>query len=166
MSDNLPQTRQAAAIEGRSARNRVTGKLKTAIDLMVWQGLRHTEAAAKAGLAAVSIRAALRKPHVLQYLRAENAALRASVQSRDLHRLDDIADNSKNDMARVTAIKTIERIADLAEQESGRPGAASPGVVIQIINAPEQKIISRPETIIEQAPFPPLPRPSSAFSDT
>ena len=34
----VPMTRQAAAIEGRSRRGAVTGKLRTALDLMVWQG--------------------------------------------------------------------------------------------------------------------------------
>jgi hypothetical protein len=39
-SPTIPATRQAAAIPGRSARNKVTGKLKTALDLVVWSGER------------------------------------------------------------------------------------------------------------------------------
>jgi hypothetical protein len=34
----IPATRQAAAIPGRSRRGAVTGKLRTALDLMVWSG--------------------------------------------------------------------------------------------------------------------------------
>jgi hypothetical protein len=70
-------TRQAAAIEGRSRRGAVTGKLRTALDLMVWSGERRADAAEKAGLADCSLRAALRKPHVLQHYNAELAALRS-----------------------------------------------------------------------------------------
>jgi hypothetical protein len=49
MSENSLPTRQAAAIEGRSARNRVTGKLRIALEAMIWEGLPRAKAAAKAG---------------------------------------------------------------------------------------------------------------------
>ena len=44
-------TRQAEAVEGRSKRLPVTGKLKVAIEAMIWEGLPRKEAAAKAELA-------------------------------------------------------------------------------------------------------------------
>jgi hypothetical protein len=69
-------TRQAAAIPGRSRRGAVTGKLKTALDLMVWENLKRKDAAAQAGLTDPSLRFAFRKPHVMAYYRAELAALR------------------------------------------------------------------------------------------
>src|SRR5882762_1539394 len=105
-------TRQAAAIEGRSRRSTVTGKLRTALDLMVWSGVLRATAAEKAGLADCSLRAALRKPHVLAHYNAELAALRTSLRAKNVHRLDTIADVSKNDMARVAAVKALEVIAD------------------------------------------------------
>jgi hypothetical protein len=40
-------TRQAAAIEGGSRRGAVTGKLRTALDLMVWEGDKRADAAAR-----------------------------------------------------------------------------------------------------------------------
>jgi hypothetical protein len=138
MSENsfpttLP-TRQAAAIEGRSRRGAVTGKLKTAIDIMVWEGLKRADAAEKAGLADASLRFAFRKPHVLQYHAAELAALRTSVRARNVHRLDGIADTSKNDMARVAAVKAMENIANQADEKQ-RPGAQLlPGLQIVIVN--------------------------------
>jgi hypothetical protein len=128
----LPATRQAAAIPGRSRRNAVTGKLKAALDAMVWEGLKRTEAAQKAGLADSSLRFALRKPHVLAYFRAETAALRENLRARNLHRLDNIADTSKNDMAKVASIKVLEQIADVADQHSRLGDNQSPGVVIVI----------------------------------
>src|SRR3984893_5964179 len=122
MSDNsLPSTlptafptRQAAAIEGRSRRGAVTGKLKTALDLMVWDNLKRKDAAEKAGLADSSLRFAFRKPHVMAYYHAKLKALRDNLRARNVHRLDGIADDSKNDMAQVAAIKTMEIIADKA----------------------------------------------------
>src|ERR1700737_395536 len=113
------RTRQAAAIEGRSRRGAVTGKLRTALDLMVWSGKKRADAAEKAGLADSSLRAALRKPHVLQHYNAELKALRTSLRAKNVHRLDTIADDSKNDMARVAAVKALEGIADHAGERTG-----------------------------------------------
>lgn len=109
-----PPTRQAAAIEGRSRRGAVTGKLKVALDAMVWDRLPYAEAAAKAGLAANSVRSALRKPHCVAYYRGERQALLASLQPKNIHRLDAIADGSGNDMARVSAIKQLETMDQVA----------------------------------------------------
>jgi hypothetical protein len=137
MSDNpVPTTltRQAAAIEGRSRRGAVTGKLRTALEAMVWEGLERKVAADRAGLADASVRFALRKPHVLQFYSAELAALRTSLRAKNVHRLDGIADKSANDMAKVAAIKTMEAIADQAEEKQ-RPGVAMlPGLQIVIVN--------------------------------
>lgn len=137
MSDaHLPApfpTRQAAAIPGRSERNKVTGKLKAALDAMVWEGKPRAEAAAAAGMADSSLRFALRKPHVLAHYNTELAALRTSLRARTVHRLDNIADNSKNDMARVSAMKTLEALSDQAE-EKRRSGETTmlPGLTVVI----------------------------------
>jgi hypothetical protein len=139
---SLPMTRQAAAIPGRSARGKVTGKLRTALDLMVWDNLSRKEAAAKAGLADASLRFAFRKPHVMSHYHAELAALRNNLRAKNVHRLDTIADQSKNDMARVASIKTLEQITDQAEEKQ-RPGATIlPGLQIVIVNG-----TSTPRTI-------------------
>jgi hypothetical protein len=136
MTEQFPTafpTRQAAAIPGRSRRGAVTGKLRTALDLMVWHGERRAEAAEKAGLADCSLRAALRKPHVLQHYNTELAALRTSLRAKNLHRLDTIADDSKNDMAKVGAIKALEVITDQADERT-RPGMQmTPGLQIVIV---------------------------------
>jgi hypothetical protein len=159
MSDNLLPTafptRQAAAIPGRSARNKVTGKLKVALDLMVWSGEKRADAAAKAGLADASLRGALRKPHVLQHYNAEPAALRTSLRAKNIHRLDTIADNSKNDMAKVAAIKTMEVIADQADEKQ-RPGnALLPGLQIVIVNGTSAPKVFGPAPVPAPAAIPP-----------
>ena len=148
MSENdLPTkfpTRQAAAIEGRSRRGAVTGKLRTALDLMVWSGERRADAAEKAGLADSSLRAALRKPHVLAHYNAELAALRTSLRAKNVHRLDTIADSSKNDMAKVAAVKAMEAIADQAEERAPR-AAMLPGLQIVIVNGTAAPKVIGPE---------------------
>jgi hypothetical protein len=153
MSENSLPTRQAAAIPGRSRRGAVTGKLKTALDLMVWDNLKRKDAAEKAGLADSSLRFAMRKPHVMAHYNAELNALRLSLRARNLHRLDTIADGSKNDMAKVGAIKVLEQIADVAQQNSGLGSPQSPGVciIIQAV-APRLADISPQMITIEPAP--------------
>jgi hypothetical protein len=136
-------TRQAAAIEGRSKRLRVTGKLRIAIEAMIWEGLPRREAAEKAGLADPSLRFAMRKPHVMAHFNAELANLRTSLRARNLHRLDGIADASKNDMARVASIKAMEQLADVADEHHRHGQTAMPGVRIVIVQrAPEPKVVN------------------------
>jgi hypothetical protein len=148
-------TRQAAAIEGRSRRGTVTGKLKAALDLMVWENLTRKEAAEKAGLADPSLRFAFRKPHVMAYYRAELAALRNNLRAKNVHRLDTIADKSANDMAKVAAIKTMEAIADQADEKQ-RPGAAMlPGLQIVIVNGTTAPKVIGPEPFPAPAVIPP-----------
>jgi hypothetical protein len=158
MSDNsLPTTlptRQAAAIEGRSRRGAVTGKLKTALDLMVWDNVKRKDAAAKAGLADSSLRFAFRKPHVMAYYHAELKALRDNLRAHNVHRLDKIADDSKNDMARVASIKALELISDQADEKQ-RPGAAIlPGLQIVIVNGTNSPRIIGPEPYAPPAALP------------
>jgi hypothetical protein len=101
---------------------------------MVWSGLKRADAAQEAGLADCSLRAALRKPHVLAHYSAELAALRTSLRARNLHRLDTIADG--------------------AEQHH-RPGdTQSPGVCIVIVQppAPRPGDIGPPMITIEPTP--------------
>jgi hypothetical protein len=147
-------TRQAAAIPGRSRRGAVTGKLKTALDLMVWENLKRKDAAAQAGLADPSLRFAFRKPHVMAYYRAELAALRENLRARNIHRLDGIADDSKNDMARVASIKALEAITDQAEQRDGPAGSTqTPGVQIVILMPePVAKSADMPMISVDRTP--------------
>jgi len=105
-------TRQAEAIEGRSLPLKITGKLRIAIEQMVWHGARRAEAAEKAGLKDHSLRAALRKTHVMAHYHAELGVLRESTRAKNFHRLDGIAEDSPNTMARVAAIKTMEAVSD------------------------------------------------------
>lgn len=136
-------TRQKVEAEGRSGKGVVSGKLKQALDLMIWEGLKRADAAGKAGLSDHGMRAALKKPHVLAYFNAELASLRQSLRAKNIHRLDGIADDSPNQMAKVQAIRTLEQLTDAAEHKPGNGSPALPaGITIVIAPAP-----SAPPTI-------------------
>ena len=114
---------------------RIGGRLKQALDLMVWgdgerRYLPDNEAAAIAGLNVISIRNALTKPHVLAYYREQREVLRARESPANIHRLCEIRDAADN-MPAVNAIRALEQIGD---EQTTKPHAPSPGVTIRIVN--------------------------------
>jgi hypothetical protein len=110
----------------------VGGKLKAAIEAMVWQGLPRKQAAEAAEMTEHGLYKAFRKPPVKAYYLAELDVLRTSERARNFHRLCDIRD-AGNNMPAVNAIKALEQIAD--DAGSGSTARQSlPGVVIQIVN--------------------------------
>jgi hypothetical protein len=127
----------------RSTRGRVIGRLKLAIDAMVWDGLTRSAAAVAAGMLDHSVREALRKPHVKFYLRQQMEALRTAARAKNISRLVAIRDSSGNAMAQLGAIKMLEEGADLAA-----PGRVPhrPGIVIVVVKEPE-RAQSQPITI-------------------
>jgi hypothetical protein len=157
MTNDLTPTRQAIAAKERSAPLKVTGKLAKAIEQMIWFGASRAEAAEHAGLKDHSLRSALKKAHVLKHYHAELGVLRESTRAKNFHRLDAIAGESGNDMAKVAAIKTMEAIsndpigAGAAGVGGPRAGWAidlsdqPPGIVIRIFNPPAQQ--PEPKTI-------------------
>ena len=90
-------TRQKVEAEGRSRKGTVTGKLRVALDAMIWGGMTRKEGAERAGLADASIRFAMRKGHVLAYYNGELAALRTSLRAKTVHRFARIADDSSRE---------------------------------------------------------------------
>jgi hypothetical protein len=155
MSTDIAQpTRQAISAQTRSRPGRVTGRLKTAIDLVVQEGLDPYEAAAKVGMHARSMRLALNRRHVLTYLRQAREVLRATASAQNIHYAIAMRAGSTNEMARLGAMKFIE--GDDAEIQQRRGSISSPGLVIQIVQSPVQKpvIDARPE-LVEPAPVEP-----------
>src|SRR5438270_925927 len=68
-----PVSRQAALANsaGKSEARQVTGRLRTALEAMVWRGLAYEQAGIAAGLTARHMRRALEKPHVLAFLNSQ-----------------------------------------------------------------------------------------------
>jgi hypothetical protein len=132
MSADIAQpTRQAVAARDRSLPGKVTGRLRRAVDAMVWQAASRKEAAEMAGMTDHSLRQAMKRPHVMQYYLSECEVLRLSGRAKRLHRLEEIAASDQNMNAAVAAIKAAEQIVD--ERHAAGPHAVTqPGLVIVV----------------------------------
>jgi len=104
-------TRQAIAAKDRSGKLTVSGKLQRALDLML-EGSRRDDAAKQAGMTPHGLREALKKPHVRAYWNGGLQVMRESERAKNVLALADVRDTSDNDMARVSAAKALEQIAD------------------------------------------------------
>jgi hypothetical protein len=122
-------TRQAVEAVDRSGRLQVTGKLKGAIDRMVWNGSPRDQAALEAGMSNHGLRDALKKPHVKTYYTEQLEVLRTSERARNIHRLAEIRD-AANNMPAVQAIKALEEMHDPAAGAKHLPTA---GLVIHVV---------------------------------
>lgn len=129
---------------------RITAKVRTAVEAMVWQGLHRREAAETAGLAEHSLYQALRKPLVRRFYLAELEVLRTSERARNIHALTGVRDQTENKMATVAAVKALEQLDDSPTSTGIRSSA--PGVTIVINgNAPVQAVVHDAVTIDNDA---------------
>jgi hypothetical protein len=150
MTDDQP-TRQAVAAKERSGKLTVSGKLKVAIDAMLFEGSRRADAAQAAGMTDHGLREAFKKPHVKAYYNAGLQVLRDSERARNILSLVAVRDGEghTNPMARVSAAKALEQIAEPngpGGPGGGRNGAGwaidlsdePAGIVIRIFNPPSK----------------------------
>jgi hypothetical protein len=109
----------------------IRGKLKTALDSIVYDGKPWAEAAREAGLTTQAVRKALGKHHVQAYLKRERQVFRAAASGANIHHAIDVRDQKVNQTARIQAIRYLDGIS---EQDERTPGgqAVSPGVVVQV----------------------------------
>lgn len=135
-TDLTPQQRSAAA--GRSQPNKVTGRLKQALDLMVWHNLTDNEAAVKAKLTVTAIRLALRRPHVRAYFREQSDVLREREGPRGIHTLIQVRDQLGNQNARVAAVREMRQANE--DAPASRGSQSQPGLTI-VINTVAQPTI-------------------------
>lgn len=138
-------TQQRAAV-GKSKRNGVSGRLKAALDDMTWNGTPWEEAARKANLTARSMRLALKRPHVLKYLRAERGVMMAQASSATFHRLDTLMRQDENRGAAVAAARTIEQMTNEAlgiapGSGSGIAGGGRAGYLIDLRDEPRAGLV-------------------------
>jgi hypothetical protein len=85
---------------------------RTALDLMFWGGpdgtpLDYDEAARTANLTVRSMRRALERPNVRQYLRTQRDVFRARISARVIHRLDELSQQNTNMNAAVGASRVF-----------------------------------------------------------
>jgi hypothetical protein len=135
-------TGKAVTTPDRSLPHRITGRLLTALNAMVWEGLTRKEAAKAAGFAEHSLYVALRKPHVRQWYLGECEVLRLSGRAKRLHRLEELAMQDENKNAAVAAIKAADQLEDQAAAGRGLV-PMTPGfvVVIAVPRAPEPQAV-------------------------
>jgi hypothetical protein len=107
--------------------------LRLAIEAMIWQSARRSEAAAIGGMTDHSLRAALKKPHVKAALMHEMEVLKTSERPRNISALVNIRDFSENDMARLGAAKTLEAMSE-ESTDRARGTVTLPGLIIEIHN--------------------------------
>lgn len=114
---------------------RVTGRLRQALDHMVWDKLTYQEAAAKAELHIRTMRIALSRPQVQAYLRSAKQELLHCFKLRALQRLSDIMETD-DQMPAVQAAKALLQ----HEDDNRQTKQTTPGVVIQIVGDTKQTI--------------------------
>jgi hypothetical protein len=147
MTDNLPARQPERS-------KQIRGRLKHAIELMIWNGLARDEAAQQAGMQPHSLYCAFRKAHVKGHYLRELEVLRTSERAKNVHALVSVRDNSENAMAQVAAVKALEL---LSEESTARTSSVpvSPGLVIQIVApSPTDRAQDR---LVDVTP-PPAPR--------
>jgi hypothetical protein len=137
-------------------RSRVTGRLKAALDLMIWpdemgRTQDYYEAARTVNIAIRSMRKSLERPAVRMYLRTEAEVFRATLNAKSLSRLAELGWQNTNMNAAVNAVKAIRGEDD--EARSTIP--TSPHVTIRIVNvapAPPVTTIEHVRPIAEPEP--------------
>jgi hypothetical protein len=143
-------TRQAAAIEGRSKRLTVTGKLRVTIEAMIWGPcLEQNRCKGRYSRQQPAVRAAESTRHRFPQRRTGDAADVTACGQRPPPQY--VAQKSPNHMASVAAIKTLESLAEASEQHLGGGQRQTPGVVIQIVQpAAAPKVADMPLIRIDQ----------------
>lgn len=97
----------AAAIRKQGKEIVLTPKNKAAVEAMVYEGLKRSEAAELVGLTDHALRTALTKPHVLAYLNDCMEVLRTSGRPRALHTMIELLE-SKNDSTKFKAAEYLD----------------------------------------------------------
>lgn len=117
---------------------KITRQVRTAIEAMVWQGLKREDAANHAGMKDNSLYVALRRPDVKAFYLAECEVLRTSGKARRIHRLNAMVEQDDNKAAVINAAMALERING-GDSAGASSTSAAPGVVIQILTPAAQQ---------------------------
>jgi hypothetical protein len=151
MTVAMSKTERLLTERNRDRRVKIAGKLKVALDLMVWGDadgtpLDYDDAARNANLTVRAMRKALEKPHVRMYLRQQREVFRAAISTRTISRLAELRDQNDNRNAAVAAARALEQIGE--EAEARPPQQQTPGFVIVVTNAPTHlQAVASPVTI-------------------
>jgi hypothetical protein len=141
--DNLPARRDGRSIP------KISQQLKAALDSMIYEALPWDAAAVKAGLKVRGMRKAMRRPHVLQYLREERLVLLAAISTATPLRLAQLRDQDDNRNAAVNAARALEGLDVDMPMRVGQ--ASAPGFVI-ILNPSSAAVTPGDAAVLSEAP--------------
>jgi hypothetical protein len=152
---HTPVSRHLPAMAKPDRRKIITGKLKTALNLMVWGDennapLEWDAAARTANLSTRSMRRALERPNVQAYLHGQKQVFRAAIGCKTLSRLAQLRDQDDNKNAAVAAAKTLEQLEDVAAGAPRVPTA--PGFCIVVVDRGAPAVEHRSGVVIDAAP--------------
>jgi hypothetical protein len=127
-------TQQQRAAVGRTTRNGVSGRLKSALDDMIENGTPWEEAAVKSNLTVRAMRLALKRQAAIRYLRDARRVWLSSATGQNLHALARVRDQDENRSAAVQAARSLESLASEQFGESGPIGLgqSAAGFVIDL----------------------------------
>lgn len=144
LANRPPTTPQERTIE-RSAPGQVTGRLKRALDAMLWQGLTRAKAAEHANISEHSLYVALRRPHVKAYYASELQVLRESERARSIHRLAELREQDSNKMVAFNAAKELAGSSDSDPSHANKQSL--PGLVV-VINGMGDTRLTQPAPVV------------------
>lgn len=153
--DNLPAPPPPTAPARVGERRlRIGGKLRAALDLMVFgdengNTLPWNDAARAANMNVRAMRRSLEKNHIRQHLRAQRQVFLAAAGAKNISRLVELRDQNENRGAAVKAVAVLEQ---MGEQRQGDTASRviTPGIVI-VIN--REREVAVDDTLIEINPL-------------
>lgn len=115
--------------DNNGKRKHIGKKLKVACQRIVWEGEDLDVAAKYAGLTTRTLRLALERQHVQQFIKREREVFRAHISAQNIHHARRLRDGT-NAMASLGAMRFIEQLGD--EQTAGGARVSAPGIVIVV----------------------------------
>lgn len=125
-----PDSQQRTPVS-RNGRPLISRAIRDAIERMVHEGLHWDDAARAVGLPIRTMRLALERPAVIKYVKEQRDVFRTAVSATNIHHLRQLRDSGRNEMARLGAMRLIEKDSDDNEMRTAARHQ-SPGVVIVI----------------------------------
>jgi hypothetical protein len=109
VSAHSAKAQKAAALLSKQKKElSISPKTKAAIELMVFEGRKRTDAAKEAGIHDDTLRLALRKTEVLAYLNELQEVLRNSLRPRALHTMGELLDEKETGTVRFKAAEYLD----------------------------------------------------------
>lgn len=117
---------------------RISGRVKVAIDAMVYEALPRSKAAKRAGLSEHGLYKALRKPPVLAYMNSQMGMIRTSAASRTIAKAEKLMDEAESEHVQADMTKWLAGLEGIAPtqriENTHIHRNAQPGLTINFIS--------------------------------